>query len=101
MEQVIITSKLSNAERETHYLIDYETDNTVFADTTIIKDYTKMKRQGWTLLKEYVYQDGTLVGGCFQAPRNCLSIRSASTGKRRTSEAQIEALKKARANKSK
>ena len=99
MQQQIINNRLSNAERETHYLIDHETDNVVTADTTIMKDYTKMKKQGWTLIKQYVYPDGTIVGGCFEAPRHALSIRSATAKKRNVSAAQIEALEKARSRK--
>lgn len=99
MEKQIITSRLTNEERETHYFIESIKDDVVVADTLIMKDYTRMQKQGWTLVKQYVYQDGTVVGGCFQASRRCLSIRGAQTAKRVPSEKQLEAINKARMQK--
>lgn len=94
METSILRSRLSTDERETIITISYAEDEVVQMYTTIPKDYNKALKQGWTLVTQYVYEDGAVAGGVFQAPRRCLSIRSVR--EREVSEKQRENLEKAR-----
>ena len=89
-----LTSRLSVDERETHFWIDGTNDNKVVMDTTIMKDFNKAKKQGWTQIAEYVYSDGSVCGGCFEAPRRAISIRGVT--KRAMTEKQLENLAKLR-----
>ena len=94
MKTYTLTSRLSVGERETHFWIDGANDDMVVMDTTIPKDFNKAKKQGWTQIAEYLYSDGSVCGGCFEAPRRCISIRGMS--KRVMTEEQLENLAKAR-----
>lgn len=98
MKTQIIRSQLSVDERETLFNISYAEDDIVYMDTTILKDYNRAIKQGWELLEQYVYEDGSVCGGHFKAPRRCISIRN--TKEREISEKQMENLKKMRASKS-
>lgn len=89
-----LASRLSVDERETHFWIDGANDDKVVMDTTIMKDFNKAKKQGWTQIAEYLYSDGSVCGGCFEAPRRAISIRS--TNKRVVTEKQLENFAKAR-----
>jgi hypothetical protein len=93
----VINTQLSKEERETHYLIENSNDNEVEMDTTILKDYNRAVKQGWTMVKQYVYEDGSVAGGVFTAPRRCLSVRS--TKERVMSEKQKKNIEKMRENK--
>ena len=94
MKQQILRSKLSAAERESLFLISAEDDDVVLLDTTILKDYNRAKKRGWELTEEYVYEDGTVVGGKFTAPRRALSIRGVQA--KQLSEKQKQNLEKAK-----
>lgn len=89
-----LTSKLSTDERETHFWIDGMNDDKVVMDTTIMKDFNKAKKRGWTQIAEYVYGDGSVCGGCFEAPRRAISMRGVT--KRVMTEKQLETLAKTR-----
>lgn len=95
MKKQIIKSQLTPDERETLFNILYAEDDVVYMDTTILKDYNRAIKQGWELLAQYVYEDGSVAGGQFKAPRRCLSIRN--TKERELSEQQIANLEKMRA----
>ena len=75
MEVIKINGRISNDEKEVNLLFDYGLKQWIM-DTTVMKYYTKAKKQGWTQLKEYVYSDGPVVGGVFEAPAYSVSIRS-------------------------
>lgn len=92
METQIIYGRLSADERETNYHIAADNDDVVVMDTTILKDFHKALKQGWTLTKKYVYSDGSEAGGVLTAPRRCLSIRN--TKEKVLSEKQLQNLKK-------
>ena len=67
--------KLSSSEREV--LLHYDVvDNKWIMDTTIMKFYNKAKRQGWTQTDEYIYEDGTVCGGAFEALGKGITIRN-------------------------
>ena len=89
-----LTSKLAVDERETHFWIDGANDDKVVMDTTIMKDFNKAKKQGWTQIAEYIYGDGSVCGGCFEAPRRAISIRGVT--KRVVTEKQLANLAKIR-----
>ena len=89
-----LLSRLSVDERETHFWIDGADDDKVVMDTTIMKDFNRAKKQGWTQIAEYLYSDGSVCGGCFEAPRRAISIRGVN--KRVMTEKQLENFAKAR-----
>ena len=89
METIKITSRLTMEERETHLHYDPIT-KTWNMDTMILKHYNKAKKQGWKQLTEYVYDDGSVCGGVFEAPDYAVTIRSIV--KKKASDKQIEAL---------
>ena len=62
-------------------------------DTTVSNHLTKAKKQGWTQTAEYVYEDGTICGGVFEAPKKAITIRDPNK-KRVMSEKQMGNLHK-------
>lgn len=67
--------KLRNDEMETHLSIDL-VDKKWNCWTTIKKDMTKLKKQGWNLIKTEYYTDGTVYSQTFEAPENMITFRS-------------------------
>ena len=47
----------------------------------------KAKKQGWTQTAEYVYEDGMVCGGAFEAPQRAITIRNAE--KKQMTEKQM------------
>lgn len=90
METIKLTTRLSAEERET--ILNYDNINKKWImDTTVPKHANKAKKQGWRQVKEYVYNDGTVVGGVFEAPEGAISLRNPSK-KRIMSEKQLNNL---------
>lgn len=75
MQTVIIKERLSLEEKETLLLYD-TVDKKWTMDTTVLKYYNKAKRQGWKQIKEFVYEDGVVCGGVFEAPDRAVTIRN-------------------------
>lgn len=75
MEIVKIKERLTIEEKEVLLLYD-AVDKQWVMDTTVLKYYTKAKRQGWNQIKEFVYEDGTVCGGVFTAPDRAVTIRN-------------------------
>ena len=75
MQTVIIKERLSLEEKETLLLYDM-VDKKWTMDTTVLKYYNKAKRQGWKQIKEFVYEDGVVCGGVFEAPDRAVTIRN-------------------------
>lgn len=86
METIKVNSRLSNVERETVIVYD-NVDKVWRMDSTISKHFNKAKRQGWTQTTEYIYEDGTVCGGAFEASARAITIRNAE--KKQMSEAQM------------
>ena len=86
METIKLTTRLSAEERETILVYD-NIDKKWFMDTTVPKHANKAKKQGWTQTSEFVYEDGTVCGGAFEAPARAITIRNAE--KKQMSEAQM------------
>ena len=86
MKTTKINTKLSNEERET-VLIYNSADKKWIMDTTVLKHANKACKQGWTQTSEYVYEDGAVCGGTFEAPARAITIRN--TEKKQMSEKQM------------
>ena len=78
-------NKLTNEERET--LLNFDSIEKVWVmDSFVPKHFRKALKQGWTPIKEYVYDDGTVFGMTLTAPERAVSIRN--TEKKKISEKQ-------------
>lgn len=75
MKIITISNRLVAEEKESHLLYDYITRKWEL-DTTVLKHYNKAKRQNWTQTAEYVYSDGSVCGGAFEAPGNAITFRN-------------------------
>ena len=92
----VCSTKLTLGEQET--LLRYDAiEKKWYADTTVQKHITKLRKQGWHLEDEchYGMPDGPVTGARFSAPERAVSIRNANTGKRVLSEAHMAALRAA------
>ena len=89
MQIVKITERLTAEEKETLLLYDF-VDKQWTMDTTVMKYYNKAKKQGWTQVKEFVYDDGSVCGGVFIGPDRAVTIRNVDP--KQMSEKQIENL---------
>jgi hypothetical protein len=86
MRKICIGVRLTLEEKET--MLQYDaSDKKWTIDTTVLRHYNKAKRQGWTQLVEYVYDDGSVCGGVFEAPDYAVTIRS--TTKKQMSDKQM------------
>jgi len=81
-----MTTRLLTEERET-VLVYSSVDKMWHMDTTVPKHVNKAKRQGWTQTTEFIYEDGTVCGGAFEAPARAITIRNAE--KKQMSEKQM------------
>lgn len=75
METIKMTSKLSTEERETVIVYDGSI-KTWIIDTTIPKHFRKAMKQGWTPIRQYVYEDGTVCGMVLTASEKAITIRN-------------------------
>ena len=86
MEAIKITGiKLTNEEREVHLWFD-PVEKVWMLDAFIPKYFRKAIKQGWTPIREYVYEDGTICGMSLIAPERAISIRNVE--KKKISEKQ-------------
>lgn len=89
MEIIKVTSRLSTDEREV--LLSYDLSTKMWTmDSTVPKYFRKALKQGWTPIRQYVYDDGTVCGMVLTAPEKSVTIRN--TVKKQMSEAQMENL---------
>lgn len=86
METIKVNSRLSVEERETILVYD-NVDKVWRMDSTVPKHFNKAKKQKWTQTAEFVYDDGAICGGAFEAPARAVTIRS--TEKKQMSEKQL------------
>jgi hypothetical protein len=82
--------RLSNDEREVHLYFDL-IEKTWVMDAFIPKFFRKAIKQGWTPIREYVYEDGSVCGMSLIAPERAISIRNVE--KKKISEKQMTNLK--------
>lgn len=92
MEIIKINSRLSAEERETVLLYDV-IDKKWRMDTVVPKHANKAKKQEWTQVAEYVYDDGTVCGGVFEGSEKAITFRNPNK-KRVLSEKQLNNLHK-------
>lgn len=86
----MIGNKLTNEERET--LLNYDSVEKVWVmDSFVAKHFRKALKQGWTPIKQYVYEDGTVFGMTLTAPERAVTIRNAV--KKAMSKKQLNNLK--------
>lgn len=90
METIKVNSRLSAEERETVLVYD-NVDKKWLMDSTVPKHVNKAKKQGWTQTAEYIYDDGTVCGGAFEASAKAITIRDPNK-KRVMSEKQMNNL---------
>jgi hypothetical protein len=86
METIKVNTRLSTEERETVLVYD-NVDKVWHMDSTVPKHFNKAKKQGWTQTAEFVYEDGTVCGGAFEAPARAITVRNAE--KKQMTEAQM------------
>lgn len=90
METIKITGmRLSNEEREAHLYFD-PIEKMWTMDAFVPKYFRKAIKQGWTPIREYVYEDGTVCGMSLTAPERSVSIRNVN--KKKLSKKQLEIL---------
>lgn len=86
METIKITSRLSTDEREV--LLSYDAESKMWTmDSTVPKYFRKALKQGWTPIRQYVYEDGTVCGMVLTAPERSVTIRN--TAKKQMSDKQM------------
>lgn len=86
METIKVYSKPTLEERET--LLNYNPIDEIWvADSNIPKHFRKFLKQGWTPIRQYVYEDGTICAMTLVGPERAITIRS--TTKKQMSEKQL------------
>ena len=86
MDIVKVKNRLSGEEKETILVYD-NIDKVWRMDSTVSKHFNKAKKQGWQQIAEFIYEDGTVCGGVFEAPARAITIRNAE--KKQMSEKQL------------
>lgn len=89
METIKISGRLTNEERET--LLNFDSIEKMWTmDSMVPKHFRKALKQGWTPIKQFVYDDGTVCGMILTAPERAITIRN--TEKKKLSEKQFNNL---------
>lgn len=89
LETIKINVKLTAEERET--LLNYDSINKEWImDSTVPKHFRKAVKQGWTPIRQYVYDDDTVYGMVLKAPERAVTIRNVE--KKKMSEKQLKNL---------
>ena len=81
--------RLSSEEREVYIYLD-PIDRVWVLDSFMPKYFNKAIKQGWTPIRQYVYEDGTVCGMSLTAPERSITIRNSS--KKEVSEKQLKNL---------
>jgi hypothetical protein len=90
METIKVTGmKLTNEEREVHLYFD-PIEKVWIMDAFVPKYFRKAIKQGWTPIREYVYEDGTVCGMSLVGPEKAVSVRNVN--KKKLSEKQLKNL---------
>ena len=90
MEVIKVNAKLTNEERETILNYDSITKEWIM-DSTVPKHFRKAVKQGWTPIRQYIYDDNTVCGMVLKAPERAVTIRN--TEKKKMSEKQMNNLR--------
>ena len=90
METIKVSgNKLTNEEREVYLYLD-PIERTWVLDTFLPKYFRKALKQGWTPIRQYVYDDGTICGMSLTAPERAVTLRNVD--KKKLSEKQLNNL---------
>ena len=90
METINITgTRLINEEREVYLYLDPVSREWTL-DAFMPKYFRKALKQGWTPIREYVYEDGTVYGMSLTAPERAVTIRNVD--KKKLSDKQLNNL---------
>lgn len=89
LEIIRVNNKLIAEEKEVVLNYDYINKEWIM-DATIPKYFRKALKQGWTPIKKYVYDDGTVCGMILKAPERAVTIRNIE--KKKMSEKQMKNL---------
>lgn len=89
MEIINVCGRLTSEERETVLVYD-SIDRVWTMDSSVPKHFRKALKQGWTPVRQFVYDDGTVCGMVLTAPDRSVTIRNAE--KKKLSEKQLENL---------
>jgi hypothetical protein len=82
-------NKLTNEEREVYLYLD-PIEKTWVLDAFMPKYFRKALKQGWTPIRQYVYEDGTVCGMSLVGPERAVTIRNVD--KKKLSEKQLNNL---------
>ena len=86
METIKVNTKLTLEERET--LLNYDSVEKMWImDSMVPKHFRKALKQGWTPIRQYIYDDGTVCGMVLTGPERAITIRN--TTKKQMSEKQL------------
>ena len=89
MEVIKVCYKPTLEERET--LLNYDPINKEWLmDSSISKHFKKALKQGWTPIRQYIHEDGTVCGMLLSAPDRAITIRN--TEKKKMSDKQLRNL---------
>ena len=89
METIKVNIKPTLEERET--LLSYDPIDKMWTmDSNIPKHFRKAIKQGWTPIRQYVYEDGTVCSMWLSAPERAVTIRN--TEKKQLTEKQLNNL---------
>ena len=92
MEIIKMTgTKLMNEEREIYLYLD-PVERVWTLDAFMPKYFRKAMKQGWTPIRQYIYEDGTVCGMSFTAPERAITFRNPE--KKKLSEKQLNNLNK-------
>lgn len=90
METIKVSgNKLTNEEREVYLYLD-PIEKTWILDAFMPKYFRKALKQGWTPIRQYVYEDGTVCGMSLVGPERAVTIRNVD--KKKLSEKQLNNL---------
>lgn len=82
-------SRLTNEERET--ILDYDYIDKIWVMNSFIpKHFRKALKQGWTPIRQYIYEDGMVYGMTLTAPERAVTIRNVD--KKKVSDSQLKNL---------
>lgn len=75
METIKVRGVLTKEERESHISLD-DVDKMWILESMIPRQFRKALKQGWTPIKQYVYEDGTVCGMVLTAPERAITFRN-------------------------
>ena len=90
MKTIMVNNRLTLEERET-VVVYSSVDKMWHMDTTVPKHCNKAIKQGWKQTAEYVYDDGSVCGGAFEASAKAITFRKPNK-KRVMSDEQMKNL---------